>query len=81
MARKRQRILDIHNKIIDVTGGTPAIPYHVWTCFWDSSPELHISDLGIMFEGDMKNTEEIRDGLGWLVNQMGGKVEWSEDES
>ena len=52
------------------------IPWSVWTCFWYEQPKVSLAGDQLSFGSDYKNLSELREGVEWLVDQLGGEVTW-----
>jgi len=76
------KAIDVFNKIQRANESLPEVPYSVWSSF-DSGEYsmlgrhgIEISGDTISIGGDAKSLPEIRASLEWLVDQLGGKVNW-----
>lgn len=70
------KIIEKYNKIQEIDT-TVKLPRKVWTTFYETIPYVDILGDQISFGGDYKSLEEVRESLEYLVDQFGGKVEWS----
>lgn len=70
------KIIEKYNKIQEIDT-TVKLPCKVWTTFYETIPYVDILGDQISFGGDYKSLEEVRESLEYLVDQFGGKVEWS----
>lgn len=70
------KIIEKYNKIQEIDT-TVTLPWKVWTTFYETIPYVDILGDQISFGGDYKSLQEIRESLEYLVDQFGGKVEWS----
>ena len=53
------------------------IPFHVRRLFRDDSFEIEIFGDQLCFGEDYVSLKEAREGMEWIVNQLGGKVKWN----
>ena len=67
-----------HSKISKIASSVEKIPWKVWTCFWETYPLYEIVGDSITFGSDYKTLPEMREGVEWLVDQLGGKVKWED---
>jgi len=70
------KIIEKYNKIQEIDT-TVKLPRKVWTTFYETIPYVDILGDQISFGGDYKSLQEVRESLEYLVDQFGGKVEWS----
>lgn len=55
------------------------VPWHVWTKFGDSAKTIKFAgdQVALSQEADYGNIEELRLAIEFYVDQLGGKVKWS----
>ncbi len=55
------------------------VPWHVWTKFGQSAKRITVMgrQVALTDEGDFGTIEELREALGFYVEQLGGTVKWS----
>lgn len=59
--------------------GTEVIaPYHVWSKFGHQQKIVTISGSDICLGEDYATLSEARAAVAWYVEQLGGKVKWSD---
>lgn len=51
-------------------------PYYVMRFFVDGNRKITFAGDQLSIGEDYGTKDEIRDALGWLVDQLGGKVKW-----
>lgn len=66
----------ISTKITQLQSKIEDIPWSIWTCFWETKPDIAVFGDEISFKGDFKSVKEMRKGVEWLADQLGGTVEW-----
>ena len=54
-------------------------PWHVWTKFGQSAKRITVMGrhIALTDEGDFGTIEELREAIGFYVEQLGGTVKWS----
>ena len=52
------------------------VPFHVWRMFGDQCKLISLAGNQASLGEDYGTREELREAIGWYVEQLGGKVKW-----
>jgi hypothetical protein len=74
--KKPQTAIEKYNAI-QAIGTLVDAPFHVWTKFSERQRTISIVGTDISLGEDYCSIDQARDAIEWYVNQLGGKVEWS----
>ena len=66
-------------KKINKVGTKVDVPFEVWSLFGESGRNISVLGEEISLSGDYASLEKCRKAIAWYVQQLGGKVEWSNE--